>query len=572
MTRPIIVITAALFLTSSDAAFTAAVTFVDITAKAGLTFVHNNGVTGKKYMPETLGSGGLFFDADGDGWQDVLLINSTKFAGETGRSTTSALFRNRGDGTFANVTAGSGLDVEMYAFGGSAADYDNDGRVDVYITTLNGGRLFHNNGGGKFSDVTTVAGVPASNWTSAVMWFDYDKDRFVDLLVGRYVDWVAARDLRCTLDGKNKTYCTPESYSGLPLALYRNRGNGTFEDVSTKAGLAEHIVMSAGKPYTLPRPAKALGLAALDYDADGLMDFFVANDLVPNNLYRNNGNGTFTDVAMKAGVAVTEAGVARSGMGVDAADYDGSGRPSVIVGNFSTEMMAVYRNEGRGLFIDDSPAAGIAQPTLLSLTFGCFFFDYDLDGRPDIFAANGHVQDDVQRVLPKISYRQPPHLFRNAGQGKFVQAIGTVGPALARPVVARGAAYADIDNDGDQDLLITTNGGPAYLYRNDGANANNVLRVKTIGTTSNRDGIGARVEVRLPGGARAWQIVKTGSSYLSQSELTLTFGLGAMTEVAGLTVTWPTGKSENIGAIKANQLVTLREGAGASATTPIRKR
>ena len=548
------------------------ITFVDITAKAGITFVHNNGATGKKYMPETLGSGGVFLDIDDDGWQDLLLLNSTKFPNEKGRSSYPALYRNRGDGTFADITRGSGLDVEMFGLGGAAADYDNDGRADIYVTTLHGGRLFRNLGNGKFADVTKAAGVGASGWTTAAMWFDFNKDRFVDLVVGRYVEWRPDIDLRCTQDGKAKSYCTPESYAGLPLALFVNRGNGTFQDVSKTAGVAEHTVMSMGKPFVMPLRAKALGLAALDYDGDGWTDIFVANDLVPNNLYRNTGAGTLTDVAAKAGVAVTEAGVARAGMGTDAADYDGSGRPSVIVGNFSTEMMALFRNEGRGLFIDDSPAAGIGRASLLRLTFGCFFFDYDLDGRPDIFAANGHLDDDIERVQKRITFRQPPHLFRNQGQGKFVDAITTVGPDLPRAVVARGAAYADIDNDGDLDVLMTTNNGPAYLFRNDGGNTNNMLRVKTIGTAANQDGIGARVEVRLAGGRTHAQLVKTGSSYLSQSELPVTFGLGTAASVDGIRVTWPSGKLDTIGPTKANQVITVREGAGAIAAVPIKRR
>jgi hypothetical protein len=534
-----------------------AITFVDITAKAGITFVHNNGATGKKYMPETFGSGGVFLDINDDGWQDILLLNSTKFSKETGRSSYAALYRNRGDGTFADITRGSGLDVEMFGLAGAAADYDNDGRVDIYVTTLHGGRLFRNLGDGKFADVTKTAGVAASDWTTAAMWFDFNKDRFVDLVVGRYVEWRPDIDLHCTQDGKAKSYCTPESYAGLPLALFVNRGNGTFQDVSKTAGVAKH--------------AKALGLAALDYDGDGWTDIFVANDMVPNNLYRNTGKGVLTDVASRAGVAVTEAGAARAGMGTDAADYDGSGRPSVIVGNFSTEMMALFRNDGRGLFIDEAPASGIGRASLLRLTFGCFFFDYDLDGRPDIFAANGHVQDDIERVQKRITYRQAPHLFRNNGGGKFIDAISSVGPHLARAVVARGAAYADIDNDGDLDVLMTTNNGPAYLFRNDGGNANNMLRVRTIGTAANHDGIGARVEVRLAGGRTHAQLVKTGSSYLSQSELPLTFGLGTAATVDGIRVIWPSGKLDTIGPTKANQVITVREGAGAIAATPIKR-
>ena len=547
-------------------------TFVDITAKAGITFVHNNGATDKKYMPETLGSGGVFFDINDDGWQDILLVNSTRFPKEKGRSSYAALYRNRGDGTFADITRGSGLDVEIYGMGGAAADYDNDGRVDIYVTTLQGGRLFRNLGDGKFADVTKAAGVAASKWTTAAMWFDFNKDRFVDLVVGRYVEWRPDLDLHCTQDGKAKSYCTPESYAGLPLAVFVNRGNGTFQDVSKTAGVAEYTVMSMGKPFVTPLRAKTLGLAALDYDGDGWTDVFVANDMVPNNLYRNTGKGALTDVASKAGVAVTEAGVARAGMGTDAADYDGSGRPSLIVGNFSTEMMALFRNDGRGLFIDEAPASGIGQASLLRLTFGCFFFDYDLDGRPDIFAANGHVQDDIERVQKRITYRQAPHLFRNNGGGKFIDAISSVGPHLARPVVARGAAYADIDNDGDLDVLMTTNNGPAYLFRNDGGNAHNMLRVKTVGAAASQDGIGARVEVRLAGGRTHTQLVKTGSSYLSQSELPLTFGLGTAASVEGIRVIWPSGKLETIGPTKANQVITVREGSGVIAATPIKRR
>ena len=562
-------LTAAAMLVEAGGA-AGAITFVDITAKAGITFVHNNGATGKKYMPETFGPGAVFLDIDDDGWQDMLLINSTKFPNEKGRSSHASLYRNRGDGTFADITRGSGLDVEMHGQGGAAADYDNDGRADIYVTTLQGGRLFRNLGGGKFADVTKTAGVAASSWTTAAMWFDFNKDRFIDLVVGRYVEWRPDIDLHCTQDGKTKTYCTPESYAGQPLAVFVNRGNGTFQDVSKTAGVTEYTTTSIGKPFVLPLRAKALGLAALDYDGDGWTDIFVANDMVPNNLYRNTGKGVLTDVATKAGVAVTEAGAARAGMGTDAADYDGSGRPSLIVGNFSTEMMALFRNDGRGLFIDEAPASGIGQASLLRLTFGCFFFDYDLDGRPDIFAANGHVQDDIERVQKRITYRQAPHLFRNNG-GKFIDAISSVGPHLARPVVARGAAHADIDNDGDLDVLMTTNNGPAYLFRNDGGNANNMLRVRTVGTSASRDGIGAKVEVRLAGGHTHSQLVKTGSSYLSQSQMAVTFGLGAAGGVDGIRVIWPSGKLDTIGPTKANQIITVREGVGAIAATPIRR-
>jgi hypothetical protein len=310
----------------------------------------------------------------------------------------------------------------------------------------------------------------------------------------------------------------------------------------------------------------------LDFDNDGWIDLFVANDTQPNRLYRNKGNGTFTDVALSAGVAYSEAGVARAGMGVDAADYDGSGRPSLIIGNFSNEMMALYHNEGNGLFIDEAPRTAIGRASLLTLTFGCFFFDYDLDGRPDIFAANGHVADDIQRVQARVTYAQRPHLFRNVGQKKFEEVTSQSGSGLQAAVVGRGAAYVDVDNDGDQDLVLTVNGGAARLLRNDGGTANHVLRIHTVGTVSNRDGIGARVEVTVKGGAKLWQLVKTGSSYASQSEIALTFGLGAATAVDSIRVIWPSGRTDSIGATKADQMIAIKEGAGVSSAVPIGRR
>jgi hypothetical protein len=535
------------------------VQFTDITQQAGIKFVHNSGAFGKKYLPETLGSGGVFLDVDEDGWQDLLLINSMNWPGRAGARSYPALYRNNRNGTFTDIVRGSGLDVEVYGIGGAAADFDNDGHTDVYVTALGGNRLFKGLGGGKFVDVTKKAGVADSGFSTSALWFDYDKDGNLDLFVTHYVDWSMPKDLFCTLDGKSKSYCTPESYKGQSPTLFHNRGDGTFEDVTRRAGLYD-------------TSSKGLGVAMLDVDGDGWMDLFVANDTQPNRLYRNKGNGTFADIAVGAGVAFSEAGVARAGMGVDAADYDGSGRPSLIIGNFSNEMMALYHNEGNGLFIDEAPRSAIGRASLLTLTFGCFFFDYDLDGRPDIFAANGHVADDIEHVQSRVKYAQPPHLFHNVGQRRFEEVTTTAGVALARPVVARGAAYGDFDNDGDLDVLLSVNNGPARLLRNDGGNQNNVLRVQTIGVTSNRDGIGARVEVTVAGGAKLWQIVKTGSSYASQSELPLTFGLGNQTAVTGVQIVWPSGRTDSVGTLKANQVVTMKEGGGIVRTAPINRR
>ena len=535
----------------------APVSFADVTTQSGIHFVHRSGAFGEKYLPETMGSGVVFFDADGDGWQDLLFINSANWPGHAAAKTAPALYRNNHDGTFADITRGSGLDLEAYGIGGAVADFDNDGREDVYITALGGNRLFRGLGAGKFAEVTRAAGVGDGGFSTSALWFDYDNDGRLDLFVSHYVDWSIGADLFCTLDGKSKSYCTPESYKGQSPTLFHNRGNGTFEDVTRRAGVFDTT-------------SKGLGVAMLDFDGDGWMDLFVANDTQPNRLYRNKGDGTFGDVAMGAGVAFSEAGVARAGMGVDATDYDGSGRPSLIIGNFSNEMMALYHNEGRGLFIDEAPTTAIGRATLLTLTFGCFFFDYDLDGRPDIFAANGHVADDIERVQGRVHYAQPPHLFRNAGAKKFDE-VPAASSGLAQAMVGRGAAYADYDNDGDLDVVVTVNNGAARLFRNDGARANNMLRVQAVGVTSNRDGIGARVELTLAGGAKPWQIVKTGSSYASQSELPLTFGLGAVDEVAAIRVKWPGGREDTIGPVKANQLVVVKEGSGLLKSTPINR-
>jgi hypothetical protein len=534
------------------------VTFSDATAQAGIKFVHHNGGAGKKFLPETMGSGVVFFDFDADGWQDLFLVNSKDWpAAARPKPAISALYRNV-RGTFSDITRGSGLDVELYGIGATAADFDNDGRADLYVTALGGNRLFRNLGGGKFADVTKRAGVIDGGFSTSALWFDYDKDGRLDLFVSNYVQWTPATDLHCTLDGKNKSYCTPESYKGQSPSLYRNRGDGTFENVTRPAGLFD-------------TSSKGLGVAMLDFDGDSWMDLFVANDTEPNRLYRNRHNGTFEDVAVSAGVAFSQQGVARAGMGVDAVDYDGSGRPSLIVGNFSNEMMALYHNEGKGLFIDDAPRSAIGRATLLTLTFGCFFFDYDLDGYPDILTANGHVSDDIEKVQSRVKYAQPPHLFRNAAGKQFVDAGGQAGPAFVRPVVARGAAYADYDNDGDLDVLLSVNNGPARLLRNDGGNANNLLRIHTIGGASNRDGIGARVDVTA-GGRRVWQIVKTGSSYASQSELPVTFGLAAASSVDSIRVTWPSGRVDTIGTQAANQLLVVEEGKGVVRTASIAKR
>ena len=549
-----LVATAALagVLTASAGAAPTGITFTDVTAAAGVKFTHNSGRAGKKFLPETLGSGGAFLDADGDGWPDIILVNSKDWA-PRGRKSTSALYHNNGNGTFTNITPGSGLDVEMYGIGVAVGDYDNDGRPDVYITALEGDRLFHNEGKGKFRDVTTAVGIANASFGTSAAFLDYDKDGKLDLFVANYVQWTEKGDLWCSLDGTTKSYCTPESYKGTSSKLYHNLGDH-FEDATKKAGVDD------------PN-SKSLGVTVFDYNNDGWPDLFVANDTQPNKLYRNNKNGTFTEAGMSAGVAYSEDGVARGAMGADTADYDRSGRPHLLVGNFSNQMLGLYYNEGKGLFVDEAPKTAVGRSSLLSLAFGVFFFDYDLDGYQDILAANGHIEEEIGRVQPKVQFREPPLLFHNQGQRKFENASGSVGAAFQRPIVARGAAYADFDRDGDLDVLVTTNHGPAYLYRNDGGNANNFICVRTQGVKSNRDGIGAIVRVESASG-KQWSVVRSGSSYASQSDLAITFGLAKDPTVTAIEVEWPSGVKDRVTNVAANQFVTIEEGKGITAKAP----
>jgi hypothetical protein len=528
----------------------AGVRFAHGARHAGLDFRHTSGAFGQKYLPETTGSGCAFFDYDGDGWLDAFLVNSTRFPGQAGAPVYSALFRNTRDGRFTNVTRKAGLAVEMYGIGVAAADYDNDGWTDLYVTAVGGSHLFRNLGNGRFADATEKAGArgPGSFPTSA-MFFDYDKDGYLDLIVANYVVWSMEKDLFCTLDGTSKSYCTPESYKGESPTLLRNRGDGTFEDVTRQAGVWSPT-------------SKALGVALLDHDADGWPDFALANDSEPNQLFRNNGDGTFSEVGTLAGIGFDERGVARAGMGIDAADYSGSGRTSLVIGNFSNEMISLYHNEGNGIYVDDAPTSDVGQASLLTLAFSVFFFDYDLDGHLDIFVGNGHVADDINTVQPAVTYAQRPHVFRNVDGQRFEEVTDELGPALQDPIVARGAANGDFDNDGDLDVLVNTNNGPAVLYRNDGGNRNRFLRVQTIGTRSNRDGIGARVTVALPGGGTAWRFVHSGSSYASQSDTTLTFGLGSHDRAESIEVVWPSGQVDRVGEVAANQVVFVKEGEG----------
>ena len=489
---------------------------IDVTKSAGIQFAHNTGAKGQKYLPETLGAGCAFLDYDGDGWQDILLVNSGPSA--------PTLYRNNRDGTFRDVTKQAGLDVPLYGLGVAVGDFDNDGFPDIFISCVGQSRLFRNTGKGTFIDATERSGLGGRpGFSSSAMWFDYDRDGLLDLFVCNYVKWTPETDIFCSADGKRKSYCTPEAYRGTTCWLYRNLGNGRFEDVTAKAGVFD-------------TSSKSLGVTMLDYDNDGWPDIFVANDTQPNKLYRNLRNGRFEEVGVRTGVAFSDDGKARAGMGVDAADLDNSGLPTLAVTNFHNEMLGLYRVSGKGSFNDVAPGSEVGRITRRSLGFGCFFFDADLDGMLELLVVNGHIDN----TMLNVEYAQAPHLLLNRG-GKFRDAAADAGAGFAQAKVGRGAAFGDIDNDGDLDVLLTTNGGPAYLYRNDLGNGNRSIRFRLKGTKSNRDAIGATVRIEA-GGIHSSRTVKSGGSYLSQSELPVTFGLGHAEAVERAVIHWPSGQ------------------------------
>ncbi|MBL0156063.1 MAG: CRTAC1 family protein [Bryobacterales bacterium] len=522
----------------------------DVTRAAGIAFKHNSGAYGKKYLPETMGPGCAFLDYDGDGWQDILIVNSMDWPGHKRQRSTLKLYRNNRNGTFTDVTRAAGLDVEMYGLGVAVGDYNNDGWPDIFITCVGQSRLFQNTGKGTFVDVTAKAGLTGhEGFSISAMWVDYDRDGHLDLFVTNYVRWTEQSDVFCSFDGKLKSYCTPEAYRGATCWLFRNKGDGTFQDVTARAGL-------------LDTSSKSLGVALLDFDNDGWPDLFVANDTQPNKLYRNQRNGTFTEVAVRAGLAFSEDGRARAGMGVDVADLENSGLATIVVTNFDNEMLGLYRGTKSGAFIDLAPKSGMGKATRRSLGFGCFFFDADMDGQLDLLVANGHIDESISRARHEVTYAQSPHLFLNEG-GSFRDVASQMGPGFLAPKVARGAAFGDFDNDGDLDVLITTNAGPAYLFRNDLMNGNRSVRLRLVGTKSNRDAIGAIVKFETAGlsGART---VKSGSSYLSQSELPVTIGLGRRDVLERVTILWPSGRTEEHRGLKAGQRYQVVEGKGIS--------
>jgi hypothetical protein len=525
---------------------------VDIAAAAGITFQHDNAASAEKYLIETMGSGCGWIDYDQDGLLDLYLVNGTATRLYTPkRRLQSALYRNNGDGTFTDVTAKAGVGAEgLFGMGVAVGDYDNDGFPDLFVLGYGRCILYHNNGDGTFTDVSAKAGVENSGrWGSSAAWFDYDNDGRLDLVIANYVDWAPDNNFWCGDHGPGlRSYCHPDNYHGQAPTLYHNNGDGTFTDVSLRSGVGA-------------KPGNGLGVVTFDYDDDGWQDIFIANDSMPNFLFHNNRDGTFREVGYMAGVAVSMDGTSEAGMGVDAADASGSGRMDLIVTHLDSQLARFYQNMGGEEFDDATLRSKISYATFHMSGFGTRFMDYDNDGWRDVFMADGHILDNIERYRGEVRYAEPKLMFHNTGRGIFENVSERLGADFQRPRVSRGAAIGDFDNDGDLDVLVNNNGEPAQLLRNDGGNANHWLEIFLIGTRSNRDGVGARLKLTA-GDLTLYDQRKGGMSYQSAQDPRLHFGLGAHGMVDALEIVWPSGVVTKLAGIKSDQIISVKEGEG----------
>lgn len=528
------------------------VRFIDVAASGGIRFQHDNAASTEKYLIETMGSGCAWIDYDQNGLLDFYLVNGAETrVYKPKQPLRGALYHNNGDGTFTDVTKKAGIGAEgLFGMGAAVGDYDNDGFPDLFVCGYGRCILYRNNGNGTFTDVTahTRIGNPG-RWASSAAWFDYDNDGRLDLVIANYVDWSPDRNFYCGSQGPHlRSYCHPDDYRGQSPTLYHNNGDGTFTDVTGISGLAL-------------KPANGLGVVTFDYDDDGWQDIFIANDSMPNSLFHNNRDGTFREVAYEAGVAVSSDGVAEAGMGVDAADVTGSGRMDIIVTHLDEQLARLYENLGDGAFEDATYRSKLSYETFHLSGFGTRFMDFDNDGWRDIFIANGHVLDNIERYHPGASYAEPKLMFRNTGKGVFQNVSDRLGPDFISPRVSRGVAIGDFDNDGDLDILVNNNGGPAQLLRNDGGNANHWLQVLLIGTRSNRDGVGARVKLSA-GDLSLYDQRKGGMSYQSAQDPRLHFGLGQQNKIDLLEIRWPSGSVTKLANIASDQIIAVEEGRG----------
>ncbi len=525
--------------------------FSDIAARSGILFRHDNANSPRKLLIETMGAGCAWLDYDGDGWMDAFFLNSgPTVAYKPRHPLRNALYRNHGDGTFTDVTEQAGLaEPSGFYMGVAAGDYDNDGYPDLYVTGVGKSVLYHNERNGHFRDVTVVAGVEnPGRWGSSAAFFDFDNDGLLDLMVINYIDWSPDANVTCEVGGADSnSYCHPKTYRGLPARLYRNKGNGIFEDVSEKSGIGK-------------LRGRGLGIVAFDFNNDGWMDVFVANDAMENFLWRNNGNGTFTEVALEVGVAYSEEGLAEAGMGVDAADLNHDGQLDLFVSHYHYELNRLYLSAKDGKYLDATVPWGLAKQTQRSVGFGARFLDYDNDGLQDLAVINGHVIDIIDRYMPNVAYAQSRQMYRNTGS-TLVEVSGAMGKDFMRPRVGRGLAVGDFDNDGYPDLLVSNNGGPGELLHNEGDKGNHWLGLRLIGMRSNRDGVGAKITIQAGGWVRHFQ--KTGGgSYLSASDPRLLVGLGGADKVDTVTIRWPSSVTDTLHNLAADHYYTVKESAG----------
>ncbi len=536
--------------------------FVDITASSGIHFLHQAPHTSRKYLMDTMGSGVALFDCDNDGRLDIYFVNGAPYSDPTTKGTIpqktgpeywNRLYHQKSDGTFEDITEKAGLEGVGYGYGVAAADYDNDGHEDLYVTGFGGNRLYHNNGNCTFTDVTEKAGVGGSGWSSSAAWVDLDNDGLLDLVVLRYVTW-DWEDLYCgALD--NRGICHPDNFPPISMLVYHNDGNGHFTEEAAKVGLG--------------KPAKALGIAIADYDRDGHLDIFVSNDSMPEFLFHNKGNGTFEEVGMEAGIAVNGDGGTFAGMGVDFADYDNDGYPDLVVTDLANQQYSLYHNERDGTFTYASDTSGIGRISLLHSGWSARFIDYDNDGWKDLLVAQGHDMDTIQKSFPSLRYREPMLLVRNTGKG-FVDVSTASGQMFHEAWVARGMAIGDIDNDGKIDAVVTTNGGPAHLLHNETETSNHWLTLKLIGHKSNRDGIGAVIKVVTADGPQ-WVTVTTASGYLSSSDPRAHFGLGVQKIAKVVEIRWPSGIIQTINNLQGDRIVEVNEPPEGSAQAPLKE-
>jgi len=519
-----------------------------VTQESGLgDFTHESAARGESWFPETMGAGGAFVDINGDGFDDIILVQGSKWEGEAKNVKALKVYQNQQDGSFTDVSEASGFgSLEAYGMGITAADYDNDGDQDIFFTTLNQNYLFQNDGG-QFKDVTSSAGLDNyEEWSTASIFFDANNDGYLDLFVSNYVDWTPENDLVCTRFEQEKTYCTPELYAEVSPHFYQNNGDGTFTERTEEVGMGD-------------APGKTLAVAEFDFNKDGWSDLIVANDLQRDLLFVNNGDGSFTEKGELSGIAFDDNGRARAGMGIDTGIVDDSGESTVFIGHFTKEMIGVYRHQRRGLFLERSAISKIGRPSLLKLTFGVALMDVELDGDLDLFAANGHIIPVIDKVEDSITYRQSSQIYVNKGGGKFETAKEDEVGALSQALVARSIAYSDYDHDGDLDILLTENNGPVHLWRND-SDSGNSFRVKLEGNESNRDGLGANIEV-FADSLHLTRRVRTGSSYLSTSEKVATFGLGSVATVDSVRVSWPSGNVDVLRNQESGGTIVVREGS-----------